>query len=38
MCKKEIPTHMFESHYNNKTCKIFKKFNDLVVNLQVDMD
>jgi len=37
MCKKDIPANMYESHFNNKTCKIFKKFNDLV-NLQVDMD
>ncbi len=33
ICKKEIPFHMYESHFNGKTCKIFKTFNDLVFDM-----
>ena len=33
MCKKEIPANMYESHFNNKTCRIFKEFNDLVLEM-----
>ncbi len=33
MCKKEIPAHMYESHFNGKTCKLFKTMKDLILEM-----